>query len=383
MSSDMMNGDLEFHAFCLTDSGSRLDQFAAAIDARVKPGDTVVDLGAGSGILSFLACRAGARRVYAIEAGDSLEFARLLAARNGFLDRIEFIGNASTQVVLPERVDAIVGDIHDTFGLQAHGLATMVDARDRFLKSGGALIPCRIQLMTAPIEAEDLYGKTIDVWRTRIHGVDLSPMRSLAVHRPTAAHIGPSQLLAAAEPLATINLIDATHRHAGGTTNFVAMRNGTLHGVCGCFITTLAEGVLMGNVPGDSGTTNFAMTFFPVESPVAVLAGDRIAIRLETHDAAAARWQVEVTRAGDLIARFDHSTLHAEGLSPQTLRKRTSDYRPTLTALGALERDLLDRFDGTHPAADLEAWLTTRAGSVLPSAGEAVAFLKQTIERYG
>ena len=117
----MMNGELEFHAFCLTDTGSRLDQFAAAIAARVKPGDTVVDLGAGSGILSFLACRAGARRVYAIEAGASLEFARLLAAQNGFLDRIEFIGKPSTQVVLPERVDAIVGDIHDTFGLQAHG----------------------------------------------------------------------------------------------------------------------------------------------------------------------------------------------------------------------------------------------------------------------
>jgi hypothetical protein len=52
----------------------------------------------------FLACRAGARRVYAIEAGESLEFARVLAARNGFLDRIEFINNRSTSLVLPERV---------------------------------------------------------------------------------------------------------------------------------------------------------------------------------------------------------------------------------------------------------------------------------------
>jgi predicted RNA methylase len=67
----MTNSDLEFHAFCLTDTGSRLDQFAAAIAARIRPGDTVVDLGAGTGVLSFLACRAGARRVYAIEGVES------------------------------------------------------------------------------------------------------------------------------------------------------------------------------------------------------------------------------------------------------------------------------------------------------------------------
>src|SRR6187431_2429424 len=149
----MTNTDLEFHAFCLTNTGSRLDQFASAIAAHIKPGDTVVDLGAGTGILSFLACRAGARRVFAVEAGESLEFARLLAAHNGFLDRIEFINTPSTQVILPERVNAMVADVHDTFGLQARGLTTMIDARDRFLVPGGVLIPCSMQLMAAPVEA--------------------------------------------------------------------------------------------------------------------------------------------------------------------------------------------------------------------------------------
>jgi type I protein arginine methyltransferase len=379
----MTSSDLEFHAFCLTDTGSRLDRFAAAITARIKPGDTVVDLGAGSGILSFLACRAGARHVYAIEAGGSIEFARRLAARNGFQDRIEFIAKPSTLVTLPHRVDAILGDIHDTFGLQAQGLATMTDARDRFLAPGRTLIPSRIQLMTAPVEAPDHYHRTIEVWRRQVRGVDLSPMRSLAVNQPTAARIERSQLLSAVAPLATIDLMHVTSLHAGGATHADVMRDGTLHGVCGCFVTTLVEGVTMGNVPGESETTNFAQAFFPVESPIAVRAGDRVAIRLETHDGAAARWQIEVTRNGDVIGRFDHSMLHVETLSIQALRKHADDYRPTLTDVGAIERELLDRFDGTHSAAELESWLTTRAGSVLPSAQEAAAFLKRTIERCG
>ena len=379
----MMHNELEFHAFCLTDTGSRLDRFAAAIAARVKPGDTVLDLGAGSGILSFLACRAGARRVYAIEASGSIEFARLLAQRHGFQDRIEFIAQPSTQVLLPERVGTIVGDIHDTFGLQRHGLAAMMDARDRFLAPGGALIPCRIQLMSAPVEVPNHYQRTIDVWRQRVHGVDLSPLRSLAVQQPTAVRADASQLLSEPTPLTTIDLLQVTRAHVGGTNQSDVTRDGTLHGICGCFVTTLADDIVMGNLPGDSKTTNFAQAFFPVASPIAVRAGDRVTTRLETHDGTAVRWQVEITRDGHSVGRFDHAMLHPEILSMQTLRKQADDYRPTLTPLGAIERDLLARFDGTRSAAELESWLTTRAASVLPSAREATTFLKQTIERCG
>jgi protein arginine N-methyltransferase 1 len=379
----MINGDLEFHGFCLNDTGSRLDQFATAIAARIKPGDTVVDLGAGSGILSFLACRAGARRVYAIEAGDSLEFARLLAARTGFAERIEFINKPSSQVVLPERANALVGDIHDTFGLQRHGLSSMIDARDRFLAPGGALIPCAIRLMAVPIEAPDMYRRTVDLWNRRVHDVDLSPLRSLAVNQPAPTRVDRSQLLSEPASLETIDLMRVARGYAGGDVSCDVVRDGIMHGVCGCFVTTLAAGVHMGNVPGESGTTNFAQAFFPIESPVAVQAGDRVAIRLETHDGVAARWQVDVIRGASSIARFDHSTLQAVSLSRQTLRKQSDDYRPLLTPLGAVERELLDRFDGSHTAAELAAWLTTRTGSALPSAAAAAAFLKQTIERCG
>jgi protein arginine N-methyltransferase 1 len=379
----MTNSDLEFHAFCLTDTGARLDRFAAAIAAHVRAGDTVVDLGAGTGVLSFLACRAGARRVYAIEAGESLEFARLLAARNGFADRIEFINTPSTHVVLPERVRVIVGDIHDTFGLQAGGLAAIADARERFLAPGGVLIPCRIQLMVAPVEAHDLYRRKLEIWNGRVQGIDVSPLRSLAANQPTAARFDRSQLLADPAALASIDLTRVTQLHVGGTASCEVTREGLLHGICGCFVTTLADRVQMGNVPGDSGTTNFAQAYFPVESPVAVRSGDRVTIRVETHDATAARWQVEVTREGQSLARVDHSTLHAGGLSLQKLRKQADDYRPALTPLGAIKRELLERFDGRHSAAQLESWLAYRSKSVLPSAREAAAFLKQTIERYG
>jgi type I protein arginine methyltransferase len=379
-----MGGDLEFHAFCLTRTGTRLDQFARAIRSRVRPGDAVVDLGSGTGILAFLACQAGARRVYAIEAGDALSFAELLAAAGGFQDRIEFIRKPSTHVVLPERVDAIVADIHDTFGLQQNGLAALIDARDRFLKPGGALIPSAIELLVAPVEAPDLYRTTIEVWRQTIHGVNLSPLRALAVNSVNSARFEPAQLLAAPASLATIDLTGVQAPRAGGTALGHCTRDGTLHGACGCFRTTLADGIVIGNVPGDSGTTNFAQAFFPVEAPLSIAAGDPVSIRVDTHDGSVARWQVEVTRrGGEPPVRFDHSTFQSVAFPADGLQRQSSDYRPRLTPWGAMERALLGQFDGTRPASELEAWLTERFGDTLPSRREAAAMLKAIIERCG
>jgi predicted O-methyltransferase YrrM len=54
-------------------------------------GKVVVDVGTGSGILAFFAAKAGARKVYAIEASDAAEHARKLLTANGMGDRIEVI----------------------------------------------------------------------------------------------------------------------------------------------------------------------------------------------------------------------------------------------------------------------------------------------------
>jgi len=375
---------LQFHAFCLTDTGTRLSQYARAISSRVQDGDVVLDLGTGSGLLAFLACRAGARRVYAVETSEAIRFGEHLASLAGFADRIEFIQAPSSQLVLPEQVDAIVGDIHDTFGLQTSGLAAFFDARDRLLKPSGALIPRAIQLLAAPVDAPELYARAIDVWIERVQDVDLSPLRPFAVNQMHAARFDAENLLAPPGELAVIDLERSSDLHAGGTVTTAVRRHGTLHGVCGCFVTTLGEAIVMSNVPGDNATTNFAQAFFPLSAPVPVSAGDLISIGVDTYDGHVTRWRVDVARPGEpLHARFEHSTFGALPLSVNTLRRSADDYRPLLTHRGAMERALLDRFDGASSAKDLEAWLRERFGELLPSEREAAAFLKAAIERCG
>jgi len=326
---------LQYHAFCLTNTGTRLTQYERAIAAVVRQGDVVVDLGTGSGLLAVLACRAGARRVYAIEASDAVQIGTLITSTTEFAERIEFVHATSQKVALSEQVDVIVGDIHDTFGFQPGGLASIMDVRDRLLKPGGTLIPQATELMIAPLEAAALYAREIDVWNGCVHGVGLSSIRPFAVSHVHPGRFDSDQLLSPAAAIGTLDLARATSLHFSGSAVTTIHRDGIAHGLCGCFVTTLAGDIRMGNVPGDSSTTNFAQAFFPFDQPVSVAAGDEVSISIDSHDGHIARWRVAISRGGQRHAQFDHSTLNGLLVSPASAASRLRRGKPSqLRTLG-------------------------------------------------
>jgi len=328
---------LQYHAFCLTNTGTRLTQYERAIAAVVRQGDVVLDLGTGSGLLAVLACRAGARRVYAIEASDAVQMGTLLTSTTEFAERIEFVHATSQKVALSEQVDVIVGDIHDTFGFQPGGLASIMDVRDRLLKPGGTLIPQATELMIAPLEAAALYAREIDVWNGCVHGVGLSSIRPFAVSHVHPGRFDSDQLLSPAAAIGTLDLARATSLHFSGSAVTTIHRDGIAHGLCGCFVTTLAGDIRMGNVPGDSSTTNFAQAFFPFDQPVPVAAGDEVSISIDSHDGHIARWRAAISRGGQRHAQFDHSTLNGLLVSPASAASRLRRGKPSqLRTLGPL-----------------------------------------------
>ncbi|MCC7312252.1 MAG: 50S ribosomal protein L11 methyltransferase [Sulfuritalea sp.] len=96
---------------CLIDE-ERTIAFAKAIAATVRPGDVVVDMGTGSGVLAMLAARAGVKKVYAVEI-DQSNIANLDAVfrANKLEERIVLVHGDVCTVDLPEKVDVIIGEM--------------------------------------------------------------------------------------------------------------------------------------------------------------------------------------------------------------------------------------------------------------------------------
>jgi len=145
--------------FSIIHDEARNAAYDAALRRAVNPDMTVLEIGAGSGILSMMAARAGARRVIACEANAALaEVARENVARNGYADRVEVIAKLSTDLDvaadLGGRADLLVSEIisniivgQQVFPVMAHAAAELLTPDAPMIPAGAS---ARVALARAP-----------------------------------------------------------------------------------------------------------------------------------------------------------------------------------------------------------------------------------------
>ncbi|CAH0383427.1 unnamed protein product [Bemisia tabaci] len=144
----------------------------------------VLDVGAGSGILSFFSVQAGAKKVYAVEASSMVQHASTLVSSNNMKDKITVIAGKVEEIDLPEMVDIIISEPMGYMLYNERMLETFLHAK-KWLKPGGLMFPSKGDLHVAPFSDEALYMEQVNkasFWlQTCFHGVDLSSMRDAAV----------------------------------------------------------------------------------------------------------------------------------------------------------------------------------------------------------
>ena len=182
----------------------RILAYRAALSAAITPGAVVLDLGTGTGVMAMLACRYGARHVYAIERSEAIQVARETAAANGLKDKITFIHGDSTKVNLPETVDLIIEDLRGALPWLGTHIPDVVDARRRFLRPGGRIISCRDTAYCAVVEADSLYENLTRPWRNGLDGLDLSTAIRYVTNSCHRLKAGDGQLLTEGHAWATI-----------------------------------------------------------------------------------------------------------------------------------------------------------------------------------
>jgi type I protein arginine methyltransferase len=335
----------------------RTGSYAEALRRTVKPGSVVLEIGSGPGIFAILACQLGARRVFAIESEPIIQVARENAAVNfcadgtACADRIEFIEDFSTNVTLSERVDVIVSDLHGVVPLYGRHIPSIVDARLRFLRPGGIMIPSKETLWAAIVEIPTDYNQLVDPWERNLLDVPLGPGGRLAVHNVQRVRATPNELLTAPGVWATLNYSTIEDSDVSGELAWTVERDGAGHGIVLWFDSELADGVTFSNAPGAPAAI-YGSFFFPWIHPVQLKKGETVRVQLEAKlagDDYEWRWTTRVNSTGTSgkdRERFDQSTLAGSVLSLSQLRKLASDHVPKLSGEGLLDRKILEMMDG-------------------------------------
>lgn len=328
-SEQLMEWDTNFHNLLLGDE-LRMAAFRAAIDEVIYPGCTVLDLGAGTGILAEWALRAGARTVYGIELNESLlESAVERVAAAGYSSRFRPVLGVSFDVNLFEPVDVIVSETMGNLADNEGFVDILKDARQRFLTAGGVMIPSRVESYLVPVAAERAHAEVQRADPRGGNGRD-NFVRQLRQRKargpfdfyydaiiPTRSHLSePSlarQYMFKDEETATYEL-QLTYR---------AQRTGLLTGFKGYFMATLSDTVKLDisgdDIAGRTTSDSWKHCYLPVEVPCPVQPEDRINLTFSRSRPAAAsgpfhqtyRWEGKVISAGETVATFSQRTTSA------------------------------------------------------------------------
>ncbi len=237
----------------------RMEFYRAAIQRHIQPGDRVIDLGTGTGILAALASRRGAARVYAIDHSPILKHARTLAAANR-IERVEFFDTHSTDFSVAERVDVI---LHEQMGdglFDEAMMANVSDLRDRLLKPGGLILPSRFEFFCEPIKIRD--GRHVPfIWELEVHGYDYAALERHRPQDPDYYHLRSSDLalvehfLGEPAPVLTIDLHTVQEAELPHEITFTrkVVNAGRLDGYAVYFRALVDDDLSLGSGPLDPG----------------------------------------------------------------------------------------------------------------------------------
>ncbi|XP_056591711.1 histone-arginine methyltransferase CARM1 isoform X4 [Triplophysa dalaica] len=143
----------------------------------------VLDVACGTGILSFFAVQAGARRVYAVEASSVAKYAEILVKSNNLSDRITILSGKIEEVSCPEDVDIIISEPIGYMLLNERMLESYLHAKT-WLKPKGMMFPTNSDIHFAPFTDEQLYMEhhaRSSFWtQSSFYGVNLGGLHSFA-----------------------------------------------------------------------------------------------------------------------------------------------------------------------------------------------------------
>ena len=356
----------------------RLDRYRAAISKVLIPGNTVADLGCGSGILGLLCLQAGAGHVYAVDDSAMIDVARETLTRAIQGEQVTFIRGKSSQIELPERVDVVICDHVGYFGFDYGVVDFLADAKRRFLKPGGTLIPSRLRLCMAAISSQQC-SELAHGWQAENIPPEFHWLRRYSTNAKHAVNLEQKDVPGPPAVLGEIDLYADSPEFFSWNAAMRVERDAVLNGVAGWFECELAESVWMTNSPLAEQPIKRPQAFLPIGEPVPVKAGDEIKVTVMARPAEyLITWTVEFPATGQ---RFSHSTWQGMLLSPDVLVRSMPNHIPQLSHEGRARMTVLGYCDGKRTTQEIEQAVLRDYPHLFPSSAEISRFVAQVLGR--
>jgi len=191
---------LQIHESLLKDS-LRNRTFYAALAASVTSSSRVLDIGSGTGIWAIKAAQLGAARVVAVEREPLMAgMIQALALENGVADRVEVLQADVGEIRLEKEFDLVISETIGHLIFDEQIVDIMIDARKRFLKPDGAVIPRAASLVVAPVYLAPAHGTLpVDI------EADFDYFESMLLNVPVAL-TGKTRLEILGEPQELVNV---------------------------------------------------------------------------------------------------------------------------------------------------------------------------------
>uniref|UniRef100_A0A6N2MZY1 Protein arginine N-methyltransferase domain-containing protein n=1 Tax=Salix viminalis TaxID=40686 RepID=A0A6N2MZY1_SALVM len=197
----------------------------------------VLDVGAGTGILSLFCAKAGAAHVYAVECSHIANMAKEIVESNGYSNVITVLKGKIEDIELPvAKVDIIISEWMGYFLLFENMLNSVLYTRDKWLANDGIVLPDKASLYLTAIEDAEYKEDKIEFWNN-VYGFDMTCIKKQAMGEPLVDTVDQNQIVTNCQMLKTMDI----SKMASGDTSFtvpfklVAERDDYIHALVAYF----------------------------------------------------------------------------------------------------------------------------------------------------
>jgi predicted RNA methylase len=271
---------IEYHRTLIADR-VRNEAFGRALAAVIRRGETTVaDIGAGTGLLSLMAAKLGAREVFLYEAAEVAGVAAKALKANR-LRNAHLFPCHSSEMVDPPKVDVIVSETLGNYPFEEHIIETLNDARRRFLKPKGVVIPHRIEQFVAPVVSGRIHAE-LSAWDET--GFDLSAAKAMSLNNIYVRTLAPKELLdggASAKAWDAVDFAKENRSTRKGEAAWKVSAPVTVYGFATWWSAELGPGITLSTAPGEA-RTHWEQLYFPLLAPLELKAGETVSVTLRS-----------------------------------------------------------------------------------------------------